>query len=558
MVYIKKLEIYGFKSFGFKNHIINLEQGLTAVTGPNGSGKSNILDAIIFAIGENSPKSLRIDKLQSLFHDSQSNSNKLIRIGLTFDNTDRGIPIDSNNVTLVREMEGQTSDSQYYINDKKVLKTTMMELLEIVVATPNKLNIVQQGMITRISELNSEERKTIIEDIVGLSYFDEKKAESLKQLEESDRRLEIALAKMGEIRNRIDELEEERNEQLRYRQLESDLRRFQAIIISNTIRSIRNKLESQNTSLNTSDLKISGLSKEMEEINSSIEKLDSEKIKFIQEVDVSNKNKAQIGTRITTIVYESERMKAMLKESEERILGIEKLIPALDIEKQNINQKLGNLRSQTEQDEIIINEKSSKGLSLKTELGNINIRLDNLTIMHAQNTKFKERLEEHYKRLFTIKNTIDISIARLEEKIKITLEKIQVNDSKIFSLKNQIDNSNVLLSDLRKIEDSEKSNLDTLYKLIDKYHERKSDLENELTNSSNLLSKADNLATQYETRVSVVRNAMNEDLAIAKLMRYPEKFGIKGLVHNVINWDKRYERPLFCSWVRMDEGICSQ
>ena len=96
----------------------------------------------------------------------------------------------------------------------------------------------------------------------------------------------------------------------------------------------------------------------MEEINSNIEKIDSEKIKFIQKVDVSNKNKAQIGTKITSIVYESERMKAMLKESQQRILHIEKRIPALDIEKQNINRKLENLRSGIEQNQIITNEKS--------------------------------------------------------------------------------------------------------------------------------------------------------------------------------------------------------
>ena len=92
-------------------------------------------------------------------------------------------------------------------------------------ATSNKLNVVQQGMITRISELNSEERRKIIEDIVGLSYFDEKKEESLKQLEESDHRLEIALARINEIRKRIDELEAERNDQLRYEHLESELKR---------------------------------------------------------------------------------------------------------------------------------------------------------------------------------------------------------------------------------------------------------------------------------------------------------------------------------------------
>src|SRR5688500_20196888 len=100
-----------------------------------------------------------------------------------------------------------TGESQYYLNKKRVSRNNILELLEIVVAYPNKLNIVQQGMITRISELNSEERRRIIEDIVGLSYFDEKKAEALKQLDEADRRLEVAFARMGEIRKRIDELE---------------------------------------------------------------------------------------------------------------------------------------------------------------------------------------------------------------------------------------------------------------------------------------------------------------------------------------------------------------
>ncbi|MBD0360404.1 MAG: AAA family ATPase, partial [Nitrososphaeraceae archaeon] len=349
MVYIKKLEIYGFKSFGFRNTIISFEKGLVAVTGPNGSGKSNILDAILFAIGENSPKALRVNKLQSLFHDSQNSSHRLIRVSLTFDNADRGIPIDSDLVTLTREMEGQTGDSQYHLNGKKVSKTTIVELLEVVMAAPNKINIVQQGMITRISELNVEERRKIIEDIVGLSYFDEKKTEALKQLEESDRRLEVALARMGEIRRRIDELEIERNDQLRYEQLESELKRFKAIQLSNAIISVRNKLELQNRLLESNSQKVTELFKQIEEIQSQIQKIDSEKLKFIQEIDIANRSKAQSGSRIANIVYESERMKAIMKESEQRCLQIEKRISSIDLEKQNMNRQLDDFRHQADQ-----------------------------------------------------------------------------------------------------------------------------------------------------------------------------------------------------------------
>ena len=362
MVHIKKLEIYGFKSFGFKNTVIIFEKGLIAVTGPNGSGKSNVLDAIMFAIGENSPKALRIDKFQSLFHDSQNRSHRLIRVSLTFDNEDRGIPVDTNSVTVTREIEGQTGDSQFYLNGKKVSKSNIVELLEVVVAAPNKLNIVQQGMITRISELNSEERRRIIEDIIGLSYFDEKKEEALKQLEESDRRLEVAVARMGEVRKRIDELEIERNDQIRYEHIESELKRFKAVLLSNSIRTVRAKLEVQKKTLDSNVASSLNLSKQLEEMHLQIENLESEKTSFIHKVDVQNKAKAQIGSKVTNIVYESERMKAMLKETQQRLFEIERQIPLIDIDKENVNHKLNNLHLKVEQKKNLMNDRNASRL----------------------------------------------------------------------------------------------------------------------------------------------------------------------------------------------------
>ncbi len=340
MVYIKKLEIYGFKSFGFKNTVLHLNNGLVAVTGPNGSGKSNILDAIMFALGENSPKLLRVDKFQSLFHDSENSSHRLVRVNLTFDNSDRGIPIDMDTVSMSREMEGQTGESQYYLNGKKVSKNTILELLEIIVAVPNKLNIVQQGMITRISELNSEERRKIIEDIVGLSYFDDKKNESMRQLEESDRRLEVALARMDEIKKRINELEAERNNQLRYTFIESQLKKFKAIKYSNKIRYLKGEVDNRNKLLGTNESNLDVLTKNRDELRKEIEKIEQEKTSFMSQVDASNKSKAQIDTKLTNVIYQIERERAVIKEAQLRRTSIEERFTFIESEGKKIEIEL--------------------------------------------------------------------------------------------------------------------------------------------------------------------------------------------------------------------------
>ncbi|MGE5684061.1 MAG: AAA family ATPase, partial [Nitrososphaerota archaeon] len=376
MVYIKKLEIYGFKSFGFKNTVLHLNNGLVAVTGPNGSGKSNILDAIMFALGENSPKLLRVDKFQSLFHDSGNSPHRLVRVNLTFDNSDRGIPIDNDTVSMSREMEGQTGESQYYLNGKKVSKNTILELLEIIVAVPNKLNIVQQGMITRISELNSEERRKIIEDIVGLSYFDDKKNESIKQLDESDRRLEVSLARMDEIKKRINELEAERNDQLRYTFIESQLKKFKAIKYSNKIRYLKGEIYNRSTLLATNESNLEVLTKNRDELRDQISKIDQEKSSFMNQVDMSNKSRAQIDTKLSDVVYNIERDKAIIKEARSRLAIIEERFSFIESEGKNIEVEFGNLSQTLVEKKNLSEEKQSNLTQMKDELQVLNSRID--------------------------------------------------------------------------------------------------------------------------------------------------------------------------------------
>src|SRR3972149_12335151 len=98
-------------------------------------------------------------------------------------------------------------EGSYYIDKKQTQRAQIIDLLDMANAGLHQLNTVQQGTVTRISEFTSEEKRQSIEDLIGLSYFDEKKKESEEQLEQADRRLEVAMAKMGEIKKRIETLE---------------------------------------------------------------------------------------------------------------------------------------------------------------------------------------------------------------------------------------------------------------------------------------------------------------------------------------------------------------
>mgnify|MGYP001484708068 CR=1 FL=1 len=139
-----------------------------------------ILDAITFALGENKPTVMRAPNLRALMHDIDGAARrgpKLARSSVHFDNTDRKIPVDSDIVTITREMS-EKGENVYYLNKVKVLRGKILDLMNLANAGLNQINNVQQGTVQRISEMNGEEKRQVIEDLVGLSDFDEKKKDA--------------------------------------------------------------------------------------------------------------------------------------------------------------------------------------------------------------------------------------------------------------------------------------------------------------------------------------------------------------------------------------------
>jgi chromosome segregation protein len=553
-VHIKKLEVYGFKSFGFKNSVLTFDKGLIAVTGPNGSGKSNILDAIMFALGENSPRVLRVDKFQSLFHDSQNSRHKMMHVSLTFDNHDRGIPIDSDNVTLTRDMEGQAGESEYYLNGKKVTKGTIVELLEIVIATSNKLNIVQQGMITRISELNSDERRRVIEDIVGLLYFDEKKTEALKQLDESDRRLEVAFARIDEVKKRIDELEIERNEQMKFMSIENEIKKYRAIRISNVIVSTRSKTESIENRLKSSSSRSSALEDEIGQLNAQIEGIEQERAKYMKELDITNKDKALVEGKLSNIVYESERNRAVLREADQRIINIERRLKSIELEKVALEEKLSGSQLGLEKVEQSIQLKRSEMSDLTSELNSTNSKIDNIAstegVYHTKKVSIDGRLSV----LLRIQSHFEAVVARLEERRAQIQGAIDSTNTEVLSQRNQISRFNILNHLQNKDLQIYLQHLQSCNNSAERLLDTKKRVEQDLSTSSRLVVTAQHAVShRYDDFTQVMRNPNTEYFAISSLLEASKFLGIVGVVQDLIKFERVYERAILAAasdWMR--------
>ncbi|MEM3172054.1 MAG: AAA family ATPase, partial [Candidatus Nitrosotenuis sp.] len=355
MVHIKKVDIFGFKSFGFTNTTVNFEPGLVSISGPNGSGKSNILDAIIFALGENRPKIMRVDKLRSLIHDIEGTrrGTKMARVSLHFDNTDRKIPVDSNSVVITREMD-EHGENIYYLNQKQTNRNQILDLLEVANASLNQLNAVQQGTVTRISEFTAEEKRTVIEDLIGLAYFDEKKTESIKQLEDADRRLEVALARMDEIKKRIDELEVERNLKLRYELINREIGRFHAISASNKMKVIQAEKISKERSMHSLVSEAKKLDEERARLKKEIAELESQKNAFMAEANAYNQAKASIDSEISAAmqIYESANTETITKTR--RLEQILARLPEISAELERLHQTRSEIEAKIAEQKTIL------------------------------------------------------------------------------------------------------------------------------------------------------------------------------------------------------------
>jgi chromosome segregation protein len=205
-MYLKRLEIQGFKSFANKT-VLEFEKGTTAVVGPNGSGKSNIADSIRWVLGEQSSKQLRGKKSEDVIFAGSEKKSKLsfAEVSVTFDNADHRIPLDYSEVSITRRID-RSGESDYLINGNKVRLLDVIDLILKSNIGTSRYTVIGQGTIDQMILSGPGEIKNLIDEASGVKTYYIRREKTLKRLEQTTQNLIRVQDLLREIEPRLKSL----------------------------------------------------------------------------------------------------------------------------------------------------------------------------------------------------------------------------------------------------------------------------------------------------------------------------------------------------------------
>ncbi len=533
MTKLVKLILKNFKSF--KKAEIPIGKGFTAIVGSNGSGKSNVLDALLFVLGITSLKTLRAAKLTDLVNsDSKENYAKVDLI----------IKDDNKSYELSRMVDKQ-GKSVYRLDGKRTTLNEINSLLVDLGIDISGHNIVTQGDITNVVNMSAIERREIIDNIAGLSEFDEKKDEALKELGKVDSRIKEATIIMNERTNFLEEMEKEMNAAKEYEALEKERKEIKATIISKELYSIEkrnNELDNERKELENMreeiEKNLENLKKELFEAKEKSKELSKEAMKGSEEIydkigkayeskkgllalekervnakeENVNKNKEKVKVNNSFI----ENSKIEKKELNDKKKEIEKSIKEIDFELKDVSKKKSELEkvvseknNEIRKVEFDLDEKNKEVENFRKEVFDLEVFVKQWDKQKAFNQKKLIELENENKE---IQNAVN-ELSEKKKKLKVLKDK---NIEKFISEKERkIEEISDEISEIRAINNEEEKAINELKKEISKCPVCDSNLDKERKNkileSKNMLvEKNFNLLEGKKEKLAIEKEELNE------------------------------------------------
>ena len=536
-MYLKKIEMQGFKSFADKT-VIELKQGITTVIGPNGSGKSNISDAIRWVLGEQSSKALRCSKSLDIIFAGTQNRKSLgfAEVSLIFDNSDGGLPIEYTEVTVTRKIY-RTGETGYFINKVPCRLKDLQELFMDTGIGKDGYSIVGQGKIDEILSNKSEDRRHIFEEASGIVKYRVRKQETEKKLEHTKLNLLRINDILSEIEGNLEPLQLQSEKAKKYLNLRENLKNIEVGLFLYNINQgksdIEKIVEDENITKEQCDTEETRLERvkflkeqlkgDIDEITNKIENMSNLGFESQKEIEMLN---SDINVAKTKILSNKENQERFLQEIQEKNARLKEL----EDEQKQKDEKRKNLRQNK--------EKFTKELEQKqSELDKITQKLTKEALKIEQYKKqVEENLEKKYEKQGDIQEQ-EINFENYEKRQKQVKQEIQ-------AIISELDNTRMRKEEISKefyeIESVRNINLNQLEKItkekeeanqkIKIYQTKLNTISNELRmkqSRQSFLIETEKEKEGYTKSVKTLLNDCESNVALKK--------GVEGVLANLID-----------------------
>lgn len=503
-MYLKSIEVYGFKSFANKIKLL-FNDGITGIVGPNGSGKSNISDAVRWVLGEQSAKQLRGSKMEDVIFSGTQTRKPLsyAYVSLTMDNSDHRLPIDYEEVTVTRRVY-RSGESEYLINGSICRLKDINELFLDTGIGKEGYSIIGQGQIDKILSSKPEDRRELFDEAAGIVKYKMRKSEAEKNLEEERLNLSRVSDIISEIEKQLAPLEKQSAVAKVYLKFKEELKgleisqflmeydRLQASLkeLEEKIGIVTANLEQNNIEYDNTKEEYQRLQKQMEEIDRLIEenknnknrlRLDTEKaegeIKLFQEqISSILQNDEYIRNRLAVNSKEIEEKRAQLEKHASEMNAIDDKIAEVDDSLTLALDALSKIRSAIAKYTREIEECNNSIFDQLNANSGIKSNMQRYETMLEQNNIRKAELNQKLLNIKSEASDFDKAIQALQneqEEIKQLLlkqtQKSKQLDEQLVSTQAEIDSISQEYNTVQTEYLSEKSRLDALVNLTERY-----------------------------------------------------------------------------------------
>jgi chromosome segregation protein len=455
---IKKLIIKNFKSF--KYTAIPFKKGFHTIVGPNGSGKSNIIDALLFVFGATSLKRLRVDKLANLVNHNSSSNTARVRVVFEHENQD---------YEIAREIDKE-GKSIFYLNNKRKALNEITSFLHSLAISAQGYNTVQQGDVTRIINLKPEERREIIEEVSGISLFDERKKEAEFNLKKVDKRLNKVSIALNERKPYVEQLKSEKESAIKYNEYDFQEKNLNYNLINKELKDLKNKNQVLENNIEEDSYKIEEINKskaeylnKKNELEKKIEDINSKLINFSENVQNT------IGNKYSTLKANKEIVDNNLELKN-------KNVEHLKVENNEAVNQISLLKNEKSELNKIIEEQTNKLEKIKEEK---NILKNKINSNKEEYILLKEKQQELYNNL----NKINKKISEKQDLYFREENKINAYNFQLENLKKEEEKNKKYLDSFKDKDKELNKDISSLRKEISSITKQKEDL---LNNKNNL------------------------------------------------------------------------